>query len=92
MNDYRTQERHGMRRRHRGGGGDKRFFGLILLLVGSFLLLKKFNLFYFDLRDMWPWALIIIGLLIGIKSKFKSAASWILMTIGVLHVIPVLRW
>lgn len=88
MNDYSTYERHGMRRRHPRGGGDKRIIGFIVLMVGAFLLLRKFDLFYFNLRDMWPWVLIVIGLLIGIKSKFKSAASWILITIGALHLIP----
>lgn len=80
-----------IRNRHRppGSGGDKRWFGLILLFVGSFILLKKFDLFYFDFRSMWPWALIVIGVLIGIKNKFRNNAPYILIAVGAAHLIPV---
>lgn len=80
-----------IRNRHRppGGGGDKRWFGLILLVIGSFILLRRFDLFHFDFRTMWPWALIIIGVLIGIKHKFRNSAPLILIAIGAAHLIPV---
>ncbi|MCB0700017.1 MAG: hypothetical protein H6551_04065 [Chitinophagales bacterium] len=79
----------GMHRRHRGGGGDKRWFGLILLLIGSVLLLRKFDLLYFNWHDMWPWILVFVGTMIGVKSKFRNNASWILILIGVAHLLPV---
>lgn len=80
-----------IRDRHRPqrDNGDKRWFGLILLIIGSIVLLKKLDLFYFNWHTMWPWILIVIGLLLGIKHKFRSSAPFILITIGVAHLIPV---
>lgn len=78
----------GMNRRNRHSG-DKRWFGLILLLIGSFLLLRRLDVFYFSWHEMWPWVLVLIGTLIGVKSKFRNNASWILILIGGAHLIPV---
>ena len=61
---------------------DKRFtFGLIVVGVGALMMLYNFMpRFDFDLS--WPIILIIIGLLIGIKSKFKRNGWWIMVLIG----------
>lgn len=72
-----------------GGGFDKKGFGFVLLLVGLFLMLRKFDLLYFNWHDVWPWILIGIGLAIGIKNRFQNNASWILIIIGSIHLIPV---
>lgn len=76
---------------HHGGhrGKDKRWFGVALLIVGLVIMLKKFDVFYFDFHSMWPWILITIGLLMGIKNKFSNIAPFILMGIGLAHLIPV---
>lgn len=79
-----------IRKRHRvNKEEDKKWFGLILLLIGSIILLKKFDLFYFDFHSMWPWVLIIVGTAIGIKNKFRKNAWWILILIGAANLIPI---
>lgn len=64
--------------------------GIVLALVGLFLLLRVFHilppLFYF-VHPGWL-ALIIVGVVIGVKSNFRSPAAWILLVIGVSHLIP----
>lgn len=72
-----------MRRR-----GDKTFFGLIVILAGVFILLKKLHFFYVDWQLIWPIALIAVGLMIGLKKRFHNHAWWILILIGVAHLIP----
>ena len=83
----RVRQRH-MPRRH-SNGGDKSFFGFLLLLAGTFILLKKLDLLNFSFHSMWPWAVILIGTMIGVKSKFRNNAWWILIAIGTMHLIPV---
>ena len=68
--------------------GDKSFFGFIIILVGVFILLKKLHFFYIDWHLVWPIVMIAIGLLIGIKKRFHNHAWWILILIGVAHLIP----
>lgn len=69
--------------------GDKKWFGFALLAVGLFILLRRFDLFFFEWHTMWPWILIVIGTAIGVKSKFRNNASWVLILIGVFHLVPV---
>lgn len=65
------------------------FFGIALALIGIALMLKTMGILpYFTLEYSWPIVLIIIGLLIGIKSGFRRNAWWILIAVGVAHVIP----
>lgn len=70
-------------------GGDKKWFGFALLMVGLFILLKRFDFFDLDFHDAWPWMVIAVGVFIGIKSRFRNNAWWILTLIGVSHMIPV---
>lgn len=72
-------------RRHRGG--DKRWFGVLLLIIGIGVLMHKF--IDFDIHTLWPWVLIGVGVLVGIKNKFSNNAPFILIAIGLAHVIPV---
>jgi hypothetical protein len=67
---------------------DKALFGVGIALVGVALLLKTLGFFYFCYATMWPVVLIIIGLLIGFKSSFRSPASWILLLIGAANLTP----
>ena len=69
--------------------GDKLFFGLAIILIGVFLLLKKLHVLpYFDWHTFWPFILIFIGLFIGIQKRFHNHAWWILILIGVAHLVP----
>lgn len=52
-------------------------------------MLRKFDVFYFSFHTMWPWVLILIGSIIGAKSRFQNHAWWILILIGSAHLIPV---
>lgn len=63
-------------------------FGLIVVLIGIILLIRQFHIPFFDLEDIWPVALIIIGLLVGIKHQFRNNAWWIMIFIGTVYLIP----
>lgn len=58
--------------------------GAIIILFGVFLLLKNLDLDYFLPRWLFGWQmiLIIIGLVIGVNSKFQKRSSVILIAIG----------
>lgn len=78
-----------MRRHNQWGqkqnNGGRVFFGAIVILVGVFLLLKAmYPALFADISFhlSWPLILIIIGLGIGINTRFRNAASWILILIG----------
>lgn len=68
--------------------GNKIGFGIIVVILGVFLLLRKFGYFFMDFNTLWPLALIAIGLMIGIRSRFHRNAWWILMLIGICYSIP----
>jgi hypothetical protein len=59
------------------------FFGVTVLIIGVLLLLKGVypELFTYSF-SLWPVILMIVGLGIGIKSRFRNAASWILLAVG----------
>lgn len=58
--------------------------GAIIIIFGIFLLLKNLNLGYLFPNWLFGWQmiLIIIGLVIGVNSKFKKKSSTILIAIG----------
>jgi predicted membrane protein len=61
----------------------KVFAGLILLAVGSLLLLRQFDFFFFPgWIFSWPMLLIVIGLFNGFKHDFKKPTWLILIVIG----------
>ncbi|RYE26303.1 MAG: hypothetical protein EOP51_01020 [Sphingobacteriales bacterium] len=89
QHDFQKYNRfHDHRERRMRGRGDKTFFGMLIILAGVFILVKKLHLFYIDWQLVWPIVLIGIGLLLGIKKRFHNHAWWILMMIGVVHLIP----
>ena len=68
---------------------NRMFFGIALVLVGGVFLLREFGILpYFMLQFSWPYILIIIGALIGIKHNFRNNAWWILILIGVANLTP----
>lgn len=58
--------------------------GAIIILFGVFLLLKNLDFGYLFPRWIFGWQmiLIIIGLVIGVNSKFQNKSSLILITLG----------
>lgn len=79
---------HERRMRRHNRRGDKTFFGLIIILAGVMILLKKLHFFYVDWQLVWPIVLIAVGLMIGLKKRFHNHAWWILILIGIAHLIP----
>lgn len=63
--------------------------GAFIVLFGAFLLLKNLNLGF--LIPSWLFGfhsiLIIVGLVIGVNSKFEKKSSYILITIGVIFLL-----
>lgn len=73
----------------RDRGGDKTVFGIIIAIIGAVLLLRTLDIIpFFYVRSLWPVALIIIGITIGIKNKFVNPGSWILIFLGTVNLIP----
>ena len=59
------------------------WIGLIVIAVGIFLFIDKLDLWFFPYWVFsWPVLLIIIGLLIGVRKKFRSVGWLILVLIG----------
>ncbi len=65
-------------RRHRNNG----MGGFILIIVGLIFLLKRLNLQLPQWLFSWEMILIIIGLAVGIKHRFRNFAWIVLMGIG----------
>ncbi|MBE8721041.1 LiaF transmembrane domain-containing protein [Sphingobacterium pedocola] len=63
--------------------------GAFIVLFGAFLLLKNLNLGFFIPSWLFGFhsILIIVGLVIGINSKFEKKSSYILITIGVIFLL-----
>ncbi len=77
------------RHHRRNRGGDKTTFGLIVLVIGVLLLLKTLHILpYFSIHHLWPFILLAIGIMTGIKHRFMNAGSWVLILIGGLNIIP----
>lgn len=68
----------------------KRFgFGVVILVIGLVVLLKQLGFeTLLPIRHIWPYILIVIGLIIGVSNKFRSPAPFVLMIIGIAHAIP----
>lgn len=71
-----------------GNPANRIFFGIAVALIGVLLLLKTIGYLPFSLHLSWPIILIVIGALIGFKNGFRNNSWWILITIGVAHLIP----
>lgn len=68
--------------------GGRIFFGIGIALLGLLALLKAMGMLPFSLHVTWPLILIIIGVLMAFKNGFRNNAWWILILIGVAHLIP----
>lgn len=83
--EWRMHHRRRCSHHHREG---RRVFGLIVLLVGAFLLARLLLPGFVGPHFGWPLILIIIGLLIGVKNRFRKHAWWILILIGGAYLYP----
>ncbi len=66
---------------------NRSFAGIAVAIIGilwMFSIAFKFN---FEWDTHWPYVLIIIGILIGIKNNFRNAAWWILILIGGVYLV-----
>lgn len=68
---------------------NRMFFGIGLSLVGAALLLRTMGILpYFSMQYSWPYVLVILGILIGLKNGFRNNAWWILILVGVANATP----
>lgn len=74
--------------RCRNRRSDKVIFGIGVAIIGTLLLLKQLGILFFSFHLTWPLILILIGLMIGIKSRFHNHAWWILGLIGIANLTP----
>jgi len=64
------------------------WFGFIVLIVGLLILAKHLNLYYLHFHLLWPVALIVIGLILGVKHRFRNVAPFVLIGVGTAYLIP----
>lgn len=62
-------------------------FGVIIIMVGLFILAKKLGAPFIH-YPVWPFVLIVVGIISGIKHSFRKLFSWVLVFIGVVFLIP----
>lgn len=65
-----------------GRRGSRIWNGLVLLIIGVLLLAYKMGAPIPGWIFTWPMILIVIGSLIGIKSRFQNPAAFIMLAIG----------
>jgi predicted membrane protein len=58
------------------------FIGLIVIVVGVLILLRNLNFPFPDFLFKWPMILILIGVITGIRDRFKTNSWWILIGLG----------
>lgn len=67
-------------------------FGLVLIIIGAIILLKSLGAIApFDVDLGFPFIMIAIGVVVGLRSRFRSPAWVILVLIGVANAIPEFR-
>lgn len=67
-------------------------FGLIVAAIGVIFLLNMLDIIsplHYIIDMGWPVILIIIGILLGIKNKWRNNAPYVLIIIGIANLIPV---
>ena len=61
--------------------------GILIILIGLILFLRRLDLFSFSFQ-VWPLILIAVGLYLGWKHNFRSLASWCLILLGIVFLVP----
>lgn len=68
---------------------NKVFLGIAVIVIGVIVLLKQLHVLpFFQVREIWPFILIAVGVFIGLKNRFRNIAPFILIGIGLFHLIP----
>ncbi|MBC7555312.1 MAG: hypothetical protein H7257_15180 [Taibaiella sp.] len=70
-------------RRQRG----RAFFGIAVAVVGILWICSIIFHYDFDLELHWPFILIGVGVLVGLRSKFSNPGWWILILIGTVNIV-----
>lgn len=83
FNDYRKKRFEQAKTQRRFG------LGIVILIIGVAILLKQLGFYWlFPMRDIWPFVLIGIGLILGLKNKFSSVGPIVMIIIGTAFAIP----
>jgi len=68
---------------------NKAFFGIGIVIIGILLFLHTMGILpSFDLEELWPSVLILIGVLIGLRTGFRGNAWWITILVGIANLTP----
>ena len=68
---------------------NKVLLGFLIILIGVFLFLRQTGLIpYVSWDALWPLMMIALGIFIGIRNSFSTNAPFILIAIGIFHLIP----
>ncbi len=68
---------------------NRRVFGLLVAFFGILFLLKTLGILsWYHITLSWPLVLIVLGVFIGFKHKFRNHSWWILIFIGAVNLIP----
>lgn len=80
------QDKQSFDERKRGG---KVLWGVLLIGVGAWILLHNLHMTpSIDINVLWPWGLVVIGLMMGFKTRFSTIAPFIVIAIGLFHAVP----
>ena len=67
-------------------------FGIVLIIIGALILLKSLGAIApFDVDLSFPVIMIAIGIVVGLRSRFRNPAWVVLVLIGVANAIPEFR-
>lgn len=61
---------------------EKALIGIIIIGVGVLILLRNLDFYIPHFLFTWPMILILIGLVSGVKHKFRNNTWWILLALG----------
>ncbi len=75
---WQEQMKEHLERRQKG----RAFFGIGVAILGLLWIIKLALHIPFDWMTEWPFIMIVVGLLIGVKNGFRNSAWWILCIIG----------
>jgi predicted membrane protein len=82
---YKEQMKEWQERRQK----NKALFGIAIAILGILWIVKIVMHVYIDPEIHWPFILVIIGILTGIKHNFRNNAWWILLLIGGANLVSI---
>jgi predicted membrane protein len=71
-----------LNQRKQRSASERIIFGTIVIIVGVLLILRNTGIEFPSFLFSWPMILIVIGIVTGVKDKFKSNSWWILLALG----------